>query len=684
MERHARDDDPVIFNRQPTLHKMSMMGHRMKVLPWSTFRLNLSCTTPYNADFDGDEMNLHLPQSIIARTEIQELMMVHKNIITPQANRPVMGIVQDALCGVRKMTRRDVFVDRQMLMQLLMWVPSWNGEIPIPAIIKPQQLWTGKQLFSLLIPERINLRGVHSIHDKELGKNRSQHLEGLTPDINAHDTVVIIENGRLISGIICKNCVGNRAGGLIHTIRKEHTDDVTRQFYGNVQTLVNNWLLFDGNSIGVSDTIADNMTHDKIKSELEQARDKVDKIISDAQRGILEATPGNTLRQTFEIKVNKALNDALGATGKAAEKSLSEFNNFKSMVVSGAKGANLNISQIVACVGQQNVEGKRIPFGFRHRTLPHFVKDDYGPESKGFVTNSYLKGLTPDEMFFHAMGGREGLIDTAVKTAETGYTQRRIMKSMEAVSLLYDGTVRNSNGDIIQLLYGEDGMDGAFVEDQTMQLISGSDQMFKSDYQFNRNETESSHLRKFVDEMIVQEITTSHSARNVLDEEFARLSIGRNDLRTLYPTGETKAVFPVNIARLIWDAKNQFRCTTQTKSDLSPLEVIHGVNDLVKKLLVVPGRDAMSIAAQENAIFSFENYVRAMLSSKQVMTAHRFTKQAFNWLLGEIETRFNQAICHPGEMVGALAAKCIDLPNTVFTFGACKLYAFFHSFKKYF
>ncbi len=171
-------------------------------------------------------------------------------------------------------------------------------------------------------------------------------------------------------------------------------------------------------------------------------------MIHKAHSDELEATPGNTLRQTFENQVNRILNDARDKTGGSAKRSLTEFNNFKVMVVAGSKGSDINVSQVIACVGQQNVEGKRIPFGFRKRTLPHFIKDDYGPESRGFVENSYLAGLTPSEFYFHAMGGREGLIDTAVKTAETGYIQRRLIKAMESIMVNYDGTVRNAVGQV--------------------------------------------------------------------------------------------------------------------------------------------------------------------------------------------------------------------------------------------
>ncbi|VDO79135.1 unnamed protein product [Soboliphyme baturini] len=475
VERHMRDDDIVVFNRQPTLHKMSMMGHRVKVLPWSTFRLNLSVTTPYNADFDGDEMNLHLPQSLETRAEIGELCMIPRMILTPQANRPVMGIVQDTLTAARKMTKRDVFIEKHQMMDLLMHLPSWNGRMPQPAILKPLPLWTGKQLFSLIIPGNVNLIRTHSTHPDE---EDSGPYKWISPG----DTKVLIEHGELLCGILCKRTLGNSAGSLVHIVMLELGPDIAAQFYSSVQMVINNWLLIEGHSIGIGDTIADQQTYKEIKETIQKAKQDVIEVIEKAHNDELEPTPGNTLRQTFENMVNRILNDARDKTGASAQKSLSEYNNFKTMVVAGSKGSKINISQVIACVGQQNVEGKRIPFGFRHRTLPHFIKDDYGPESRGFVENSYLAGLTPSEFFFHTMGGREGLIDTAVKTAETGYIQRRLIKAMESVMVNYDGTVRNSMGHLIQLRYGEDGLDGALVEFQQMPSLKPSNAAFEKKY----------------------------------------------------------------------------------------------------------------------------------------------------------------------------------------------------------
>ncbi|CAF4965887.1 unnamed protein product, partial [Rotaria magnacalcarata] len=288
VERHMMDDDLVVFNRQPTLHKMSMMSHRVKVLPWSTFRLNLSVTTPYNADFDGDEMNLHLPQSVESKAELSQLMMVPRLIITPQSNRPVMGIVQDTLTAVRKMTRRDVFIEKCDFMNLLMYLPSWDGHIPQAAILKPKPLWTGKQLFSLILPREVNCVRTHSQHpdEEDSGPNKW---------ISPGDTKVLVENGRLLSGILCKKTLGTSAGSLLHIAFMECGHHIAGRLYYHIQLVVNNWLMLEGHSIGIADTIADQQTYDTIRSTIGKAKLEVNKVIERAHRDSLDPSPGNSL-----------------------------------------------------------------------------------------------------------------------------------------------------------------------------------------------------------------------------------------------------------------------------------------------------------------------------------------------------------------------------------------------------
>lgn len=656
VERHIRTGDIVVFNRQPTLHKMSMMGHRIRVLPWSTFRLNLSVTSPYNADFDGDEMNLHVPQSLETKAEIEQLAMVPRLIVTPQNNKPVMGIVQDTLCAVRKMTKRDVFLTSDQMMNLLMFLPTWDGRMPMPAIIKPKPLWTGKQLFSMIIPGPVNLIRNHSTHPDE-------EDEGPYKWLTVGDTKVLIEHGILISGIVCSKTVGSASGSLLHVVFNELGHEVAGPFYGHIQTVVNNWLLLEGHTIGIGDTIADPLTYEDIKETIRKAKQNVIEVIQKAHKKGLEPTPGNTLRQTFENQVNRILNDARDKTGASAQKSLSEYNNFKSMVVAGSKGSKINISQVIACVGQQNVEGKRIPFGFRKRTLPHFIKDDYGPESRGFVENSYLAGLEPSEFFFHSMGGREGLIDTAVKTAETGYIQRRLIKAMESVMVTYDGTVRNSNGQVIQLRYGEDGLDGAAVESQTLPTLRPSNRAFEDRFKFDA--TNERHLKKIFTDDVVKD--TIEYANLDLEREWDRLKKDREAIRSIFPTGDHSVVLPCNLQRMIWNAQKTFHINKRAQTNLSPVKVVKSVEELVNKLLIVPGEDRLSLQANENATILFKALVRSTLCSKRVAEEFRLTTEAFEWLLGEIEARFQQAQVQPGEMVGALAAQSLGEPATQMT-----------------
>lgn len=258
-----------------------------------------------------------------------------------------------------------------------------------------------------------------------------------------------------------------------------------------------------------------------------------------------------TIRESFESLVNMELNRARDNAGKSAEKSLKEHNNVKQMVISGSKGSFLNISQMTACVGQQNVEGKRIPFGFKDRTLPHFTKDDHSPESRGFVENSYLRGLTPQEFFFHAMGGREGLIDTAVKTAETGYIQRRLVKALEDVAAKYDGTVRNALGDIVQFCYGEDGMDGAKLEKQTIRSMSMSDAEFERRYKIDV--IGSNPLNpKLVEYRVTEDLINKPESQERFDQEFNALLKDREALRyKIFPNNTTdKWALPCNLGNL--------------------------------------------------------------------------------------------------------------------------------------
>lgn len=649
VERHIIDDDPVLFNRQPSLHKMSMMAHRVKVMPYSTFRLNLSVTSPYNADFDGDEMNLHVPQSEETRAELSQLCAVPQQIVSAQSNKPCMGIVQDTLCGIRKMTLRDTFIELDQVLNMLYWIPDWDGVIPVPTILKPKPLWSGKQILSIAIPSGIHL----------------QRFDEGTTLLSPKDNGMLIIDGQIIFGVVDKKTVGSSSGGLIHVVTREKGPKICARLFGNIQKVVNFWLLHNGFSIGIGDTIADEKTMREITEAIMIAKKKVEEVTKEAQANLLTAKHGMTLRESFEDNVVRYLNEARDKAGRSAEVNLKDLNNVKQMVSAGSKGSFINIAQMSACVGQQSVEGKRIAFGFADRTLPHFSKDDYSPESKGFVENSYLRGLTPQEFFFHAMGGREGLIDTAVKTAETGYIQRRLVKALEDIMVHYDGTTRNSLGNIIQFIYGEDGMDAAHIEKQSIDSIASSDAAFEKRYRIdllNPNHALDPSLLESGSEII-----GDLKLQAILDEEYKQLVEDRKFLRKIFVDGEQNWPLPVNIRRIVQNAQQTFRIDHTKPTDLTIRDVVYGVRELEEKLLVLRGKSEIIQEAQRNAITLFCCLLRSRLATRRVIQEYKLTKQTFDWVLSNIEAQFLRSIVHPGEMVGVLAAQSIGEPATQMT-----------------
>ena len=419
VERILKDGDPVLFNRQPSLHRMSIMCHMAKILKQGkTFRLNLSCTTPYNADFDGDEMNLHALQTHESRADAIELMSVAKNIITPQSNKPVMGIVQDSLLSAFMMTSPGVTLDKAEMCNIVMWVEG--GELPEPAYKQPNEAWTGLQCMSLLFPKDFNWR--------------SQ-----------------IVNGQLVSGPLGKKALGRSHGSIIHRLYNDYGPDRTCQFINELQRINHLWFSTQGFSIGIGDMRITNETAQKVRNECAN-------VDNDAQ----------TIRKEkgtdAEMHINRMLNQTRDSMGLIAQDAMKDDNCLGLMVRSGSKGSMVNILQIMACVGQQNCSGKRMQATLGGRTLPMFKPDDRSTRAKGFVQHSYIDGLTPDEYWHHTVGGREGLIDTAVKTSITGYIQRRLVKSLESVHVANDMTVRDSQQRVIQFKYGEDGIDGMYHE----------------------------------------------------------------------------------------------------------------------------------------------------------------------------------------------------------------------------
>ena len=395
VNRHLMDGDIVLFNRQPTLHRMSMMGHRVKVLKYKTFRLNVSVTAPYNADFDGDEMNMHCPQSYEAATELEEIAAVPHQILRPRDGIPVIGVVQDTLVGSYRLTRDHVKFNRREFMNLMMWNKRFDGEVPASASDKG---WSGHQVLSQLMPP-INMEMTNSSKKK-----------------------VIITEGEVKEGQFDKSVFSKASKGIIHMTFNDYGSKQTVDFIDAMQNTIEQFLVYNGFSVGISDLIADSVTKAEMNVKIQEKKSDVETILLNIHQDLFDNNTGKSNQAEFEDKIFGILNKATELAGDIGYNSLANENRMTAMVRAGSKGGPINIAQMIACVGQQNIDGKRIPYGFEDRTLPHFKKYDDGAEARGFIENSFINGLTPTEFFFHAMSGREGLIDTAVKSV-TGDTK---------------------------------------------------------------------------------------------------------------------------------------------------------------------------------------------------------------------------------------------------------------------
>ncbi|HEX6027801.1 MAG TPA: DNA-directed RNA polymerase subunit A' [Nitrososphaeraceae archaeon] len=446
IERHLSDSDIVIFNRQPSLHRMSIMAHYVRVLPYRTFRLHPAVCPPYNADFDGDEMNLHVPQSEEARSEAALLMSVQDQLISPRYGGPIIGGIRDFITGAYILTSDESFLSKEEFFNLAL-LGGYAGVLPEPKGEKDgTKVYTGKQLFSLFLPKDFNFI---------ITSKWNKSIKGEGKD-------VVIKNGELISGVIDKASIGaEEPDSVLHRIAKDYGNDVAQQFLNSILVMLKTFITHRGFTYGYSDLWLSEDTHKEITEVIKKAYDKIGELIQQYKEGTLPLTRGLSPEEALELYLVNELSRARDRAGRIADRSFPNNNAGVIMASTGARGSTLNIGQMTAVLGQQSIRGKRIHKGYHNRSLPHFKINDTNPDAKGFVKSNYRDGLTPLEFFFHAMGGREGLVDTAVRTQQSGYMQRRLINALEHLKLEYDSTVRDPHGNIIQYLYGEDGIDPA-------------------------------------------------------------------------------------------------------------------------------------------------------------------------------------------------------------------------------
>ena len=640
VHRHMMDGDAILFNRQPTLHRMSMMSHIAKILPkGDTFRMNVGCTKPYNADFDGDEMNLHMPQDVEAETELRNLAAVHNQIISPANNQSIIGIFQDSLLGCYRFSRKDISFTPREVMSLMINVNNIDSDM----FNKKEMINNFDVLSQIIPPMSLNLK-------------TKQFKEG--EDKKTSNNIIEIQNGKYIRGQIDKSVLGSGTKGLIHRIFNDYGSMASANFIDNIQFIVNEYMKISGYSVGISDLIADEKTNATISQIIVDKKKEVKELIDETHLGVFENNTGKKNVEEFETRINNILNEANAKAGKIGKESLSASNRFVIMVNAGSKGSDINISQMISCLGQQNVDGKRIPYGFDNRTLPHFTKFDDSPNARGFVENSFITGLTPEELFFHAMGGRVGLIDTAVKTSQTGYIQRRLIKGMEDIYSAYDGTVRNNKNKIIQFRYGDDNIDTTKVENQSIPICKMN---LDEIYMYLTFPVDKDLLKMTFAPEALKKYKKQQSELKIKEKEYIDYFVKkRNDIiKHIFRNTDNSVVhIPVAFSYIINNIKNQHNIVSSSKSDITPLEAFEIIESGINKL-------DNSFYYKPTELFKAMYYY--YLYPNDMLIVKHFNRKSLVSLVEIIILQYKQSIMAPGEMCGMISAQSIGEPTTQMT-----------------
>ena len=579
-----------------------------------------------------------MPQNVLAETELRHLAAIPYQIISPASNAPIIGIYQDSLLGSYRFTRPNIKLTPRHAMNLLMMY----SKVDVKALRD-----AGNKLTSYDVLSQIMAPITLVYKTKFFGDNE---------DFNTSlANVLEIRNGKYIRGQIEKGVLGATTKGILHRTFNDYGPMACSNFIDDLQNIITEYMKTSSYSVGVSDLIADKATNQKILQAITKQKLEVQSLIDKVHLGIFENNTVNNNSVEFEMQVNKILNKAMDESGKVARDSLNKDNRFLMIVNSGSKGNMLNISQMISGLGQQNVDGKRIPYGLDSRTLPHYSKYDDSPSARGFVENSYISGLTAQELFFHAMGGRIGLIDTAVKTSQTGYIQRRLIKGLEDIKVEYDMTVRNNKGRIVQFAYGDDGIDATRVENQTVPIVGMSVEDLYMHYDIGDGMSEI-FTKPAANRMKKEKVETQGYCQKYIElmidhRKLVIESVFRNK-------DENMVKLPVSFANCVSNIQGQLSLGANSIVDITPLEAFKLIETYFAKLqaieMVKPGK-------------LFEIMYYYYLSPKSLLVLKRFNKNALILLLETVVLRYKQAIVHPGEMVGVIAGQSIGEPTTQMT-----------------
>ena len=577
-------------------------------------------------------MNAHLPQSYEAMVELEEIAAVPHHIITPRHAKPMIGVYQDTLVGSYRLTQPGIEFTRREFMNLMMWNKRFDGILPDARIVDRHR-WTGQQVLGALLPP-VNIEMSNkSYNDKTDTKDSINYVK--------------ISQGDIKQGVVDGDIYMKPSKGIIHVSYNDHGPKDTVDLLDSLQNTIENFLVLNGFSVGISDLIADEETNRQIQEKIQERKKQVEQVILQVHLDLFDNNTGKTNQQEFEDQIFGILNQATTDAGKLGQESLSSQNRLLAMVRSGSKGEPLNVAQMMACLGQQAIEGKRVPYGFTDRTLPHYKKYDDSAEARGFIESSFIRGLTPQQFFFHAMSGREGLIDTAVKTADTGYIQRQLIKSMEDLTVQHDGTVRDANNNIIQFHYGEDGINPTKIETQSLPIGKLSHEEIRTTYGLHHIDWSTvlkSDIPRRNDERMIQQYVAEllEDQRMIVEGVFQKKIL------------DSDGVFaPVNLARWVLNIKTRLGIQPDQLTDLTPEFVLEGINKIIQR--------THSYHRIWCALLRFH------LAPHKIIIKERFTVAAFELLMELIVVTHMKSWVQPGEQVGIVAAQSIGEPATQMT-----------------
>jgi DNA-directed RNA polymerase beta' subunit len=591
------------------------------------------------------EMNLHMPQDPEAESELLNLAAVPYQIISPANNSPIIGIYQDSMLGSYRFTRENISFTQKDAMNLLMMFNRVN----------PDTLQKGRN-------ERVtNFEILSQIMPPLSLKVKNKQFDGEKEDSSSSNNVIEIINGRYIRGQMDKGILGSGTKGLIQRACNDFGNMASAKFIDDLQNVVTEYMKQSCFSVGISDLITDKKTDEQIISIISEKKTEVKNLIDQVKIGVFENNSGKTNQEEFETKINNILSKAQNDAGRVALKNLSKENRFVVMFNAGSKGSEINIQQMTACLGQQNVDGKRIPYGFDHRTLPHYAKYDDSAVARGFIESSYINGLSPQELFFHAMAGRIGLIDTAVKTSTTGYIQRRLIKALEDLMINYDMTVRTNKNKVVQFSYGDDSIDTVKIENQDLPIIEMSVQDIYAHYALIDDKNKS----KALSGMFIKSAYSRHKKQEQLLAQKCEYYINfmvenRNKIvKNVFNNKSDRTVrVPVAFAYIIQNIIGQQGINKNSLVDITLFETFEMIENAYAQLEKI-------ILAAPTELFKVLFYY--YLSPKDLLLNKRFNKEALEILLQTIILTYKRAIVAPGEMVGMIAAQSIGEPTTQLT-----------------